>query len=127
MVLRAASPDSDVILAFIGSQDLARLGAGDLLVPTSHPEFTMTGLSVASKVRSAKSVTLARSLVVRWLGRLGPLLLAVLDQALVGVLGVNLVPYREEGRLQERRRLLDLFRAGGPEAVAADLGASGTR
>lgn len=121
VVVAATSQHEDVTLAFIGSQALDRVGQGDLLVHASHPEFALTGLSIPSKIRTAKIVTLNRVLVRRWLGRLGPLLTADLDHALVSALGVNLVPYREEGRLQERRRLLDLHRAGGPEAVVADL------
>lgn len=121
VVLHAESQRDDVVVAFLGSQDLGRLGPGDLLVPASHPEFSLTGLSVPSKIRAAKIVTLSRPLIRRWMGRLGPLLSADLDQALVSTLGVNLVPYRDEGRLQERRRLLELHRVGGPEALVADL------
>ena len=58
----------------------------------------------------------------RWLGRLGPLLGADLDRALVASFGINTVPYREEGRLAVRERLRALERAGGVRAVAADLG-----
>ncbi len=71
--------------------------------------------------RSTKLVTLSGALLKRWLGRLGPLLTADLDRALVTALGVNMVPYREEGRREERARLKALHAAGGVDALVADL------
>jgi hypothetical protein len=69
-------------------------------------------------------VTLSRTLLRRWLGRLGPLLTTDLDRALVAALAINTVPYREEGRREERVRLAALHRAGGLAALLADLGLS---
>ena len=60
----------------------------------------------------------------RWLGRLGPLLLADLDRALVIALGLNLVPYRDEGRREERTRLAALYAAGGRGRPARRSGRS---
>lgn len=82
----------------------------------------MVGLAAPSRIRASKLVTLSRTLVTRWLGRLGPLMIADLDRALVAALGVNMVPYREEGRQEERRRLVRLHAAGGTPSVLADLG-----
>lgn len=60
--------------------------------------------------------------MTRWLGRLGPLLTVDLDRVLVATLGINTVPYREEGRSAERARLAALHGAGGATALLADLG-----
>ena len=87
----------------------------------SHPEFRLTGLSVPSKIRATKLVTLSRDLLRRWLGRLGPLLIADLDRALVAALGINTAPYVEQGRRDERARLQVLHRTGGTPALVADL------
>ena len=92
-------------------------------LPT-HPEFFLSGISVPSKIRATKLVTLSRALLRRWLGRLGPLLIADLDRALIAALAINTVPYREEGRREERGRLAALHRAGGTMALLADLGLS---
>jgi len=55
---------------------------------------------------------------------LGPLLTGELDRALVTALGINTVPYREEGRRDERSRLAALHAAGGTAALLADLAVS---
>ncbi|MBV9852772.1 MAG: type II toxin-antitoxin system PemK/MazF family toxin [Armatimonadetes bacterium] len=116
----------DFTLAFISSQQATSLGLGELSVLPTHHEFVQTGLTTASKVRAGKLVTLSRTLITRWLGRFGPQLLADLDRAVISSLGVNTLPYREEGRQEERRRLSDLHRQGGPAAVLADLGLTGS-
>ncbi len=93
---------------------------------SSHPEFAMTGLAAPSKIRADKLVTLSADLLKRWLGRLGPLLAADLDRALVAGLEINTTPFREAGRRDERARLAVLHRAGGAAAVVADLGLRGS-
>lgn len=113
---------NDYTLCFISSQDITLLGVGDFTVLPTHPEFAQTGLSVPSKIRAGKLVTLSRALMTRWLGRLGPGLTADLDHALVIALGINPIPYREEGRHAERGRLISLHAAGGVSAVLEDLG-----
>jgi len=80
---------------------------------------------VPSKVRTTKLITLEQSLIRRWLGRFGPLLTADLDRALVTSLSVNPVPFREEGRRDERQRLTLVFGAGGTASLLADLGLKG--
>ena len=112
----------DVTLAFISSQRVGRGGAGDVAVLPMHPEFALSGLTVPSTIRTGKLVTLARPIVRRWLGRLGTLLLIDLDRSLVAALGINTVPYRDEGRREERARLVTLHTAGGAPAVLSDLG-----
>ena len=115
---------SDLVLAFVSSQQIGRGELGDVSLLPGHPEFSLTGLTVPSKVRTGKLVTLSMTMVRRWLGRLGPLLIGELDRALVLTLEINTVMYREEGRRTERARLVTLHGAGGPGAVLSDLGVS---
>lgn len=89
---------------------------------STHPEFALTGLVVDSSIRASKIATLSRRMITRWLGRLGPLLTDELDRALISVLGINTVPFREEGRRDERSRLITLHASGGIRALTAELG-----
>ena len=114
---------TDFTLAFISSQHLGQPGIGETAVLPTHPEFSLTGLSAPSKICMTKRVTLARNLLTRWLGRLGPLLTADVDRALVRSLGITTAIYREEGRREERVGLVALYRTGGAVALRADLGA----
>lgn len=122
LVLWADPDQTDFTLAFITSQNVTAVSAGETALQATHPEFRMSGLSVPSKIRAAKLVTLNRTLITRWLGRLGPLWIADLDRALVSALGINTVPYREQGRQDERGRMAALYTAGGPVSLLADLG-----
>jgi len=122
LVLWADPAQVDFTLAFISSQRLGQPGVGETMVLPTHPEFSLTGLSAPSKIRATKLVTLARGLLTRWLGRIGPLLTADVDRALVSGLGINIAPYREEGRREERARLVALYQAGGITTLLADLG-----
>ena len=121
VVLWADPAQTDFTLAFIGSQQIGRVGVGEIAVLPTHPEFALTGLGMPSKIRVTKLVTLARGLLKRWLGRLGPLLTADLDRTLIAALSINTVSYREEGRRDERERLAALHGAGGTAALLADL------
>ena len=71
VVLWTSSTDSDVTLCAITSQNVNKLAIGEFLLAQSDSEFSGTGLSVPSKVRVNRIVTLSRRLVVRRLGRLG--------------------------------------------------------
>ncbi len=122
VVLWADPTRADLVLAFISSQRIRRTAVGDVPLLPTHPEFALTGLVAPSTIRATKLVTLSGALLRRWLGRLGPLLTADLDRALIAALGINPVPFREEGRRDERARLAALHVAGGPTAVWADLG-----
>ena len=122
VIVAANAAQADFILAFISSREVGHVSVGDVALLPTHPEFSMTGLLVPSKVRATKLVTLSAALLKRWLGRLGPLLTADLDRALVSGLAINVVPYREEGRREERTRLTALQRAGGADALLGDLG-----
>ncbi len=127
IVLWADPAQSDFTVAFVSSQQITPIGLGETLVLPTHPEFRLTGLSVPSKIRATKLVTLSRGLLRRWLGRLGPLLIADLDRALVAALGINTAPYVEQGRKDERARLQALHRTGGASALVADLEAAAGR
>ena len=122
VILWADPAQQDFTLAFVSSQHVTSMGAGEVALLPTHPEFSLTGLSAPSKIRATKLVTLSTGLLTRYLGRLGPLITADLDRALADALGINTVPYREEGRQNERTRLTALHAAGGPDAILADLG-----
>ena len=122
VVLSLDAAHVDVTLAFVSSQRIGHGGVGEVALLPTHPEFALTGLAAPSTIRAGKIVTLARSMIRRWLGRLGALLSADLDRALVAALGVNTVPHQEEGRRQARTRLAALHAAGGTRALLADLG-----
>jgi mRNA-degrading endonuclease toxin of MazEF toxin-antitoxin module len=121
VVLWAAPTQTDFTLAFISSQQIGQIAVGETAVLPTHPEFSLTGLAVPSKIRATKLVTLSRVLVTRWLGRIGPLLTADVDRALIAAFGINTALYREEGRRDEHARLVALYRAGGAAALFADL------
>jgi mRNA interferase MazF len=112
---------ADLTLAFVTTQDVGHLDLGEVAVLPTHPEYGLSGLRAPSKIRLTKLVTLARGLLRRWLGRLGPLLTTDLDRALITALSINVVPYGEDGRLAERQRLSALHRTGGSAALLADL------
>jgi mRNA interferase MazF len=122
VVLWADATQSDFALAFISSQNATVAQTNEVTLLPTHPEFMLSGLSAPSKIRATKLVTLNRSLITRWLGRLGPLYTADLDRALVAALSINTIPYREEGRQDERRRLTALHAAGGAVSMLTDLG-----
>jgi mRNA interferase MazF len=122
IVLWADSTQTDFTLAFVSSQGLTSIVVGEALLLPTHPEFSLTGLTTPSKIRATKIVTLSRALITRWLGRLGPLLSADLDRALIAGLSISTIPYREEGRREERTRLATLYSAGGATALLSDLG-----
>ena len=122
IVLWADHAQADFTLAFISSQNITSLAVGETALLPTHPEFVLSGLSAASKIRATKLVTLSRTLITRWLGRIGPLWTSDLDRALIAALSINTVSYREEGRQEERRRLIALHNAGGVSSMLADLG-----
>src|SRR5437588_110548 len=64
----------DVVLAGISSVVHGSSVPTDYLVSTSHAESLQTGLRVASVFRMHKLVTVEETVVVRRLGRIGPLL-----------------------------------------------------
>lgn len=73
----------DVTICFISSRNLNAIDATEFLIDESNSEFIATGLKTASKVRSARIVTVERKLITRKLGKLGPQYLQILDKALI--------------------------------------------
>ena len=124
VIIAVDTMHGDFTLAFITSQQAASVGTDEVSVLPSHAEFSATGLTVPSKIRAGKLVTLAPRLLTRRLGKLGPLLTVALEQALLTTLSINTTPYREEGRRTERERLAALHLAGGSAALFADLNLS---
>jgi len=72
----------DVILAFITSRTAAAVAAAEHAFTPHDPEFTITGLRTASRVRLNKVATLHRSLIRRRLGHIGPRTKRAVDRAL---------------------------------------------
>lgn len=79
----------DVVLAAIPSVVRGTLAPTDYTVPTTHPEFSLTGLRLTSVIRTHKLAAVERSVIMRRLGRLGPQLQAEVDKLLSVVLGLQ--------------------------------------
>ena len=71
VVLWVDSRGNDITLCFISSQNVTRLSPEEFNINTTDPEFSGTGLKVASKVRVSRIVTLERRLITRRIGKLG--------------------------------------------------------
>ena len=121
VVLCVDSAQQDFTLAFVSSQESSTIGFGEVALPANHHEFKPTGLTVPSKIRAAKLVTLNRSLITRRLGRLGPTMIAELDIALIQALQIDLSPAQEVARLTERLRLGAIRESHGIDALVAEL------
>ena len=78
----------DVLLVAISSVIRGALAPTDFTVDVTHPEFAQTGLRVTSVIRLHKLVTVERAIIIRRLGRIGPLLQAEVDRLLRVVLGL---------------------------------------
>jgi mRNA interferase MazF len=78
----------DVVLAAISSVVRGAIAPTDYAVPTTHPEFASTGLRVTSVIRMLKLATVERSVIIRRLGRLGPMLQAEVTRLLRTVMGL---------------------------------------
>ncbi len=89
VVIRTNFALGEFTLAFVTSQHVAFALADEVLLLPSHPEFPLTGLSVPSKIHAGKLATLTPSLLTRRLGRLGPLLTAEFNTALLAALGLS--------------------------------------
>lgn len=82
-------PGDDVIVAFISSVKPQTLQPTDLSVETSHPDFFLTGLHVASIVKGDKLATVQRRIILGELGALSPALLVELNGRLRVALGLE--------------------------------------
>ncbi len=80
----------DITLCFISSQNLERITPDELILETSEPEFTQTGLKVTSKIRVTRIVTLERRLLQRRLGSLGIQQMQRLNQTLIRAFQLDL-------------------------------------
>jgi mRNA interferase MazF len=78
----------DVILAGISSVVRGAISSADHLVDVAHSEFRLTGLRVVSVVRLHKLAAVDASILVRRLGRIGPLIQTEVDRLLRTVLGL---------------------------------------
>ena len=55
--------DKDVVVAFISSKVTKYILDSDLLIPSTHPSFSGTGLKVASVIKFDKVATIAKDLI----------------------------------------------------------------
>ena len=88
LIVSDGSIGKDIIIAAISSVVRTAANPFDVLVDSSHPEFSITGLKVSSVVRLHRLTTIDHSIVMRRLGRLGPVLQADCDTILAKVLGL---------------------------------------
>ena len=80
--------DVDVVVVFISSVSLPALALTDWVLPSSHPDFVLTGLKTTSVFRMGKLLTLHRSLILRKLGRVSPPIQRELDAKLRHAVGL---------------------------------------
>jgi mRNA interferase MazF len=71
LVLWIDTIGDDVTLCFISSQNISSLNPEEFILEPSDPDFTSTGLRVASKVRVTRITTIERRLITRRIGKLG--------------------------------------------------------
>ena len=88
LIVSPGAIGQDVVVAGISSVIRTPLAATELKVDTTHPEYAATGLRVASVIRLHKLVALDQAILIRRLGRIGPLLQAEVDVRLRLVLGL---------------------------------------
>ncbi len=88
VVSPADRPGEDVILAFVSSVRPLTLLSTDLAIDTSHPDFPVTGLKVASIVKCDKLATVQRRILFGELGALSPTLVGELNACLRVALGL---------------------------------------
>lgn len=81
-------PGEDAILAFISSVSPLSLQPTDFPIDKSHPDFSHSGLKVASIVKCDKLATIQRRIILGELGALSPSLLLELNVRLRLALGL---------------------------------------
>ena len=82
LVVSSGVIGDDVILLAISSVVRASLVASDLLLETTHADFSATGLKVRSVFRAHSLATIEESLILRRLGRVSANLQREIDQRL---------------------------------------------
>ncbi len=88
LVVSVGLVGQDVVLAGISSVLRGGWISTDHVVDPSHPEFSNTGLRMASVLRLHKLVTVESKVITRRLGRIGPQLQVDVDRLLRLVLGL---------------------------------------
>jgi mRNA interferase MazF len=89
VVLWASETSPDVTLGFISSQNVNQLEVGEFKLDQTDPEFSQTGLKIASKVRLNRIATLERGLLQRRLGKLSTFQMQQLNSALKEIFQLN--------------------------------------
>lgn len=80
----------DITLCFVSSKNINQTTNDEILITPNDPEFSQTGLKVASKIKVARLVTLERQFIQRRLGKLGKQQLNLLNQTLIRTFKINL-------------------------------------
>jgi mRNA interferase MazF len=88
LVVSQGAIGQDLVLVGISSVVRGTVVANDVGVPTTHPEFALTGLRVTSVIRVHKIAAVEQAVVVRRLGKVGQSLQAEVDRLLRSVLGL---------------------------------------
>jgi mRNA-degrading endonuclease toxin of MazEF toxin-antitoxin module len=88
LVVSHGAIGQDLVLIGISSVVRGTVAGNDVAVPTTHPEFASTGLRVTSVIRVHKLAAVEQAVVVRRLGKVGPMLQAEVDRLLRTVLGL---------------------------------------
>ena len=70
-VILAFAATPDVVVAFVTS-NIGPLSPFDVVLESSDPEFAVTGLRNASRVRADRLATIETALLQRQIGRAGP-------------------------------------------------------
>ncbi len=73
----------DVTVCFISSQNVTHLAPEEFTIEPSDPEFTNTGLKIASKVRVSRIATVERRFITRRIGKLGTNQVKQLNQIII--------------------------------------------
>jgi mRNA interferase MazF len=88
LVISDGPISNDVVLAGLSSVVRGQQIPTDLLIDTTHPEFKLTGLRVASVIRLHKLATVEKTILVRRLGKIGTQLQAEVNASLRKVLAL---------------------------------------
>ncbi|MDJ0715307.1 MAG: type II toxin-antitoxin system PemK/MazF family toxin [Prochloraceae cyanobacterium] len=90
VVLWVENAGNDATVCFISSQNLTNIRPDEFLLDSKDPEFSGTGLKVASKVRVSRIVTIERSLITRRIGKLGTNQTLQLNKTLIKIFHLTL-------------------------------------
>ncbi len=89
VIVSSDPQELDVVIAFISS--IVRSGEmaeTDFLLTPDHPDFSKTGLKKRSVFKLKKLLTIARTKLIRRLGRVSPTIQEELDRRLRNALGL---------------------------------------